>query len=41
LRLDQVNSQLVPLTVSQAPDAQRIYLKSASTGAVFTAMVEY
>ena len=41
LRLDQVNTQLVPITVSRAPDEQRIYLKSASTGVPFTALVEY
>jgi hypothetical protein len=41
VRLDQVNSQLVPLTVSRAPDEARIYLKSSSTGAVFTCFVEY
>jgi hypothetical protein len=41
LRLDRVNSQLVPLTVSRAPDEMRIYLKSASTGVVFRVFVEY
>lgn len=35
-----VGSQLVPLSVSRAPDARRIYLKSTSTGAVFTAFLE-
>lgn len=41
LPLDQVNGQLVPLTVSRAPDAQRVYLTSTSTGAVFTMFLEY
>lgn len=41
LRLDRVNSQIVPLTLSRAPDEARIYLKSSSTGAVFSALVEY
>lgn len=41
VRLDQVNSQVVPLTVSRAPDEARIYLTSSSTGAVFTMWVEY
>ena len=33
LPLDAVNAQSVPLVVSRAADAQRIYLKSTSTGA--------
>ena len=41
LDLSQVNSQIVPLTVSRAPDESRIYLTSSSTGAAFTAWVEY
>ena len=41
LRLDQVNTQLVNLAVSRAPDEQRIYLTSASTGVPFVALVEY
>lgn len=41
LRLDQVNSQIVPLTVSRAPDETRIYLTSPSTSAVFRMFVEY
>ena len=41
LDLNTVNSQIVPLTVSRAPDASRIYLTSTSTSAVFTVMVEY
>ena len=40
LDLSQVNSQIVPLTVSRAPDANRIYLKSSSTSAVFVALLE-
>lgn len=40
LALDQVGSQLVPLTVSKAPDATRIYLKSSSTGVAITLLVE-
>ena len=39
--LSQVGSQLVPLTVSKAPDDRRIYLTSTSTSAVFTALVEF
>lgn len=31
--LDAVNGQIVPLVVSRAADASRIYLKSTSTGA--------
>lgn len=34
MRLDQINSQMVPLVVSRAPDARRAYFKSSSTGAV-------
>lgn len=41
LDLNNLNSQIVPLTVSRAPDAQRLYLKSSSTSAAFTVMVEY
>lgn len=40
LDLTQVNSQVVPLTVSRAPDSDRIYLKSSSTNAVFTILAE-
>src|SRR3954468_3877182 len=40
LALDDINAQLVPLTVSRASDAKRIYLKSASTGAVFQVFLE-
>lgn len=40
LDLSQVNSQLVPLTVSRAPDAKYLYLKSSSTSAPFTMLVE-
>jgi len=40
LPLDQIGSQLIPLTVSRAADAQRVYLKSSSTGAAFSVLVE-
>lgn len=40
LDLNSVGSQIVPLTVSRAPDEQRVYLKSSSTGAVFLIYVE-
>jgi hypothetical protein len=40
LDLSQINSQLVPLTVSKAPDATYLYLKSASASAPFTVLVE-
>lgn len=40
LDLSLVGSQIVPLQVSRAPDAQRIYLKSSSTSAVMTLMIE-
>lgn len=40
LDLTAVNSQLVPLTVSKAPDAMRVYLTSASTGAFVTFYLE-
>jgi hypothetical protein len=38
--LTQEGATLVPLTVSKAADAERIYLKSSSTGAVITFFVE-
>lgn len=38
--LNQVGAQIVPLTVSRAADANRIYLKCASTGVAFTVLVE-
>jgi hypothetical protein len=38
--LDTANAQLVPLTVSRAADARRIYLKSASVGVTFQAYLE-
>ena len=38
--LSQVNSQQVPLTVTRAADAQRIYLSSSSTNASFTILAE-
>ena len=40
LDLNAVGSQLVPLTVSRAPDARRVYLTSTSTNAVFQCYVE-
>jgi hypothetical protein len=40
LDLNTVGSQLVPLVASRAPDAQRVYLKSSSTSAVFTCLLE-
>lgn len=40
LDLSLVNAQMVPLQVSRAADAQSVYLKSSSTSAVFTLMVE-
>lgn len=40
LDLSLVNSQLVPLTVSRAPDATYLYFKSASTSAAFVLLVE-
>jgi hypothetical protein len=36
----ETGAQLVPLTVSRAPDAERIYLTSASTGASISVYVE-
>lgn len=41
LDLNSVNSHLIPLTVSRAPDARRVYLTSSSTSAAFTAFLEY
>lgn len=38
--LDAAGGALVPLTVTKASDARRIYLKSSSTGAAFTAYLE-
>lgn len=40
LTLNQVGEQIVPLVVSRAADVERIYLKSSSTGAVFSMLVE-
>lgn len=40
LPLDQVGAQIVPLQVSRASDAQRVYLKSPSTSAAFAVLVE-
>lgn len=38
-RLNDVNAQIVPLTVSRAADGKRVYLKSSSTSAAFTVLV--
>jgi len=40
LDLSVVNSQLVNLSVSRAPDAQSLYLKSPSTSASFVILLE-
>jgi hypothetical protein len=40
LDLTQIGSQLVNLQVSRAPDAQFLYLRSPSTSAVVTLLVE-
>jgi hypothetical protein len=40
LDVGTVGAQLVPLEVSRAADAERIYLKSTSTSAVFVALLE-
>lgn len=40
LSLESVNQQIVPLAVSRAADASRIYLKSASTSAAIAVLVE-
>lgn len=40
LDLTKQNAQLVPLIVSRAADAERVYLKSSSTSAVFTMYLE-
>lgn len=40
LPLDQVGTQIVPLRVSRAADANRIYLTSSSTSAAFAVLVE-
>ena len=40
LALDQVGSQIVPLTVSRAADSNRIYLKSSSTSAAIALLVD-
>ena len=40
LFLDKVNTQMPNLTVSRVADASRIYLKSSSTGVVFSVWVE-
>jgi hypothetical protein len=40
LDLGQPGSQLVPLEVTRAADAQRVYLRSTSTGARVTLLIE-
>ncbi len=40
LDLSQANSQLVPLKVTRAADAERVYLSSPSTSAVFSMLLE-
>ena len=40
LDLNTVNAQIVPLYTSRAADASRIYLRSGSTGAVFSFYLE-
>jgi hypothetical protein len=41
LPLDQIGAQLVPLQVSRAADASRVYLKSSSTSAAVYVLVEF
>lgn len=40
LDLQAVNAAIVPLTVTRAADASRIYLKSSVAGATFTILAE-
>ena len=40
LSLDSIKQAIVPLQVSRAADANRLYLKSTSTGAAIAIMVE-
>jgi hypothetical protein len=40
LDLQTVNSRIVPLTVTQAADARRVYLSSSEESAAFTLLVE-
>jgi hypothetical protein len=40
LSLDSINQAIVPLQVSRAADASRLYLKSSSTSAAIAIMVE-
>jgi hypothetical protein len=40
LPLNDVNAQIVPLTVSRAADSARIYLKSSATSAPIRVLVE-
>ena len=41
LDLSQVGSQVVDLVNSRAPDTRRVYLKSPSTGVVFSFLLEF
>lgn len=40
LDLSQVGAKIVPLEVTRVADSRRLYLKSTSTGAVFSLLVE-
>jgi hypothetical protein len=40
LPLDQVNSQIVPLKVTQAADNKRVYFSSSEASAAFTVFIE-
>lgn len=40
LPLDVVNAQIVPLKVTKAADAQRVYLSSSTTSAVIHVLIE-
>lgn len=40
LELDRVGAQLVPLEVTRAADGNRVYLKSTSTSAPITLLIE-
>lgn len=39
MKLNEVNANLVPLSVSRAADGRRVYLKSPSTSAAITVLV--
>jgi len=40
LALDSTTTQIIPLAVTRVSDATRIYLKSSSTGVLFTCYLE-